>query len=76
MAASLFRTLRPGGRLFLIEQPLVRMNPAPSGLPSTRDGDGIARPQLVAELSAAGFRHERTVDPFSRQLYLVVMVRP
>jgi hypothetical protein len=34
------------------------------------------RPQLVAELLAAGFRHERTVDPFSRQLYLVVMVKP
>jgi ubiquinone/menaquinone biosynthesis C-methylase UbiE len=76
MAASLFRTLRPGGRLFLIEQPLVRPDPATSGLPATRGGDGIMRPQLVAELSTAGFRHERTVEPFSRQLYLVVMVKP
>jgi ubiquinone/menaquinone biosynthesis C-methylase UbiE len=76
MAASLFRVLRPGGRLFLIEQPVVRLSPVPNDLPAFRRGDGITPPQLITEMSAAGFLHERTVAPFSQQLYLVVMVKP
>jgi ubiquinone/menaquinone biosynthesis C-methylase UbiE len=76
MAASLFRTLRPGGQLIMIEQPLVPLRPVPASLPAVRSGDGIMPAALIEELTAAGFRHERTVDPFVRQLYLVVMRKP
>lgn len=76
MAASLFRTLRSGGRLVLIEQPLSKIRPIPRGVPAMRGGDGIDPPVLIAELTAAGFRHERTQNPFSLQLYLVVMRKP
>jgi ubiquinone/menaquinone biosynthesis C-methylase UbiE len=76
MAASLFRTLRPGGQLIMIEQPLVPLRPFPASLPTVRSGDGIMPAALIEELTAAGFRHERTVDPFVRQLYLVVMRKP
>jgi ubiquinone/menaquinone biosynthesis C-methylase UbiE len=76
MAASLFRTLRPGGQLIIIEQPLVRLRPDPTSVPAVRGGDGIMPEALIEELTAAGFRHERTVDPFVRQLYLVVMRKP
>jgi SAM-dependent methyltransferase len=76
MAASLYRTLRPGGRLFVVEQPLVPLKPVLGDVPAERGGDGIEADVLIAELSAAGFRHDRTVDPFSRGLYLVVMGKP
>jgi ubiquinone/menaquinone biosynthesis C-methylase UbiE len=76
MAASLFRTLRPGGQLIVIEQPLVRLRPVPASVPAVRGGDGIVPEALIEELTAAGFRHERTVSPFVRQLYLVVMRKP
>jgi hypothetical protein len=70
------RRRRITGRLFVIEQPLVRLKPLPSDVPAIRGGDGIMADVLIAELQAAGFRHERTVDSFSRELYLVVMRKP
>jgi ubiquinone/menaquinone biosynthesis C-methylase UbiE len=76
MAASLFRTLRPGARLIMIEQPFVRVPAVAASAPARRGGDGIMPSVLIEELAAAGFRHERTVDPFARQLYLVVMRKP
>jgi ubiquinone/menaquinone biosynthesis C-methylase UbiE len=76
MAASLFRTLRPGGQLIVIEQPFVRLPTVAGSVPARRGGDGIMPVVLIDELTAAGFRHERTVDPFVLQLYLVVMRRP
>jgi ubiquinone/menaquinone biosynthesis C-methylase UbiE len=76
MAASVFRTLRPGGQLVVIEQPFVRLPPAAGSMPSRRGGDGIMPTTLIEELTAAGFRHQQTVDPFARQLYLVIMRRP
>lgn len=45
-AASLFRTLRPGGRLFVIEQPLVHLESAPRDVPARRGGDGISPSRL------------------------------
>jgi ubiquinone/menaquinone biosynthesis C-methylase UbiE len=76
MARSLFRTLRPGGQLIVIEQPFVRLPPVAGSGATTPGGDGIMAVALIEELTAAGFRHERTVDPFVRQLYLVVMRKP
>jgi len=73
MAASLFRTLRPGARLIMIEQPFARLPTVAGSVPARHGGDGIMPAVLIEELAAAGFRHERTVDPFVRQLYLVVM---
>jgi protein-L-isoaspartate O-methyltransferase len=73
MAASLLRTLRRGGTLFLIEQPRLRLDrPEPDG----RQWDGITPISLVEELQKAGFIHERTVNPFDSILYLVVMKKP
>ena len=76
MAESLYQTLRHGGQLIVIEQPFVRLPPVAGSVPARRGGDGITPAVLIEELTAAGFRHERTVDPFVRQLYLVVMRRP
>lgn len=54
--------------MFIIEQPRVRMD--------TGEWDGIMQPVLIEQLQKAGFVHERTVDPFGRPLYLVVMRKP
>ncbi len=76
MASSFYRTLRRGGRLFVIESPLRPMKSVLEGTPAFRGGDGIDIPVLLKELAAAGFIHERTVDPFVRDLYLAVMRKP
>ncbi len=73
MAASLFRTLRPGGRLVVIEQPLTPIRRVPRNVSASRGGDGIDPPVLVAELTAAGFHHDLTMNPLPNRLYLVVM---
>ncbi len=76
MARSLFRTLRPGGRLVMIEQPLIRFKQVPKDVPAVRGGDGIMPEVLIEELTAAGLRHERTVEHFDRTLYLVLLRKP
>ena len=76
MAASLFRSLRPGGLLAVIEhEPYSMGRPLTDVLPS-RGGDGIRPAMLIEELSAAGFRHLRTINRWSRGLYLVLMQKP
>lgn len=59
----------------VIERP-VRLPSVAGSVPTTRAGDGIMAPALIEELTVAGLRHERTVDPFVRQLYLVLMRKP
>lgn len=76
MTASLSRSLRPGGLLAVIEhEPYSMGHPLTDVLPS-RGGDGIRPAMLMEELSAAGFRHVRTIDRWSRGLYLVLMQKP
>jgi predicted methyltransferase len=76
MTASLFRSLRPGGLLAVIEhEPYSMGRPLTDVLPS-RGGDGIRPAMLMEELSAAGFRHVRTMNRWSRGLYLVLMQKP
>jgi hypothetical protein len=64
MAESLFDTIRPGGRLLVIDFP-----PSfwlglwtPEGIPEDRGGHGIRPGLVVAELEAAGFVHTDTVE--------------
>jgi hypothetical protein len=62
--------------LLVIEQPLVRFQQIPKDVPAVRGGDGIMPAVLIEEMTAAGFHHERTVDPFDRALDLVLMRKP
>jgi predicted methyltransferase len=76
MTASLFRSLRPGGLLAVIEhEPYSMGHPLTDVLPS-RGGDGIRPAMLMEELSAAGFRHVRTISRWSSGLYMVLMQKP
>jgi predicted methyltransferase len=78
MAKSFLRTLRPGGRLFVIETPLMRMQPVPPDTPAFREGDGIMPSVLIKELSDVGFVYERTIQDMNpaQPTYVVVMRRP
>ncbi len=80
---SLFETIRPGGRLVIIDFP-----PAfwlslwtPEGVAEDRGGHGIRPELLVRELEAAGFERTETIDKwpssnFVTKTYAIAFQRP
>jgi ubiquinone/menaquinone biosynthesis C-methylase UbiE len=70
--AALARSLRPGGRLAIIEfSPRAGLEPV-EGVPANRGGHGIPQNVLVEELTTAGFRVTRTVTDWPNEDYLVL----
>ncbi|MCL4784045.1 MAG: methyltransferase domain-containing protein [Bryobacterales bacterium] len=78
MVASLYRNLKPGGRLVVIDfRPRTGGNwSTPAGVPSNRGGHGIPIALLREELEAGGFRHLETIEQWRDNLYAVVMEKP
>lgn len=79
MDASLLRSLRPGGLLAVIEFPprksLTASDPV-KGVPSNRGGHGIPKKVLVEELTAAGFKLDKTFDDWPEDGYCVLFRKP
>ena len=81
ISASLFRALKPGGRLGVIDEEPGEGTSLPKGVPKNRGGHGIPQKILISELVAAGLQLE-TVDndwpgrTASRQMYCVVLQKP
>jgi predicted methyltransferase len=78
---SLFAALKPGGRLAIIDFEPQTGSTVPAGVPSNRDGHGIRPPLIVSELTAAGFRHVRTLSAWPpadnrSSLFLVLFEKP
>ena len=77
---SLYQSLKPGGRLAIIDfapRPGSKLFP---GVPENRGGHGI-RPHLIEEeLTAAGFTHVQTIENWPRDektaLFLVLFTKP
>lgn len=59
---SLFASVKPGGRLAIIDFIGRPGSPLPAGVPANRGGHGIPPAVVVEEMTAAGFTHVRTID--------------
>ena len=80
---SLFETLRPGGRLMLIDFPPTFWLAlfTPDGIPENRGGHGVPPEIMIEELEAAGFVRIETIEKwptsnFVTRNYAVIFERP
>ena len=69
---ALMRSLKPGGRLAIIDfPPRSGLDPV-EGVPANRGGHGIPQEVAVQELTAAGFRLTKTVNAWPQGDYLLL----
>jgi ubiquinone/menaquinone biosynthesis C-methylase UbiE len=73
--ASLIRSLKPGGKLAVIDFPPHPEYGKVKGVPKDREDHGIQQKILIDELTAAGFQMEKIVDDWPANNYCVVFVR-
>lgn len=59
---SVLASLKPGGRLAVLDFLPAPGSKLPAGVPANRGGHGIPPSVIVEELTAAGFTHVRTLD--------------
>jgi SAM-dependent methyltransferase len=76
MDASLLRSLKPDGRLAVIDEEPRPGSVIPDGVPKNRIGHGIPQPVLIDELKGAGFEVESVHDDWpsdeDHKLYCVI----
>jgi hypothetical protein len=56
MDSSLFRSLKHGGRLVIVDEEPTKDSKMPDGVPKNRLGHGIPEKVLISELKHAGFK--------------------
>jgi ubiquinone/menaquinone biosynthesis C-methylase UbiE len=73
--AKLVRSLKPDGRLAIIDfPPRPGLEPV-EGIPSNRGGHGIPRKIVIEELTTAGLQVEKVVDDWPDDSYCVLFVK-
>jgi ubiquinone/menaquinone biosynthesis C-methylase UbiE len=72
---NLLRSLKSGARLAIIDFPPDNSLPPVEGVPKNRGGHGIPQKIMVEELTATGFRIEKTIDHWSGDDYCVIFVK-
>jgi ubiquinone/menaquinone biosynthesis C-methylase UbiE len=73
--ANLLRSLKPSGRLAIIDFPARRGLPPVEGVPSNRGGHGVPEKIVIEELTAAGLQLEQTIDDWPDDSYCAVFVK-
>jgi SAM-dependent methyltransferase len=79
--ASLFQSLKPGGKLAVVDETPRPGSTIPPGVPKNREGHGIPQKILISELTAAGFRVVKientwpAADPY-HSMYCVLFRKP
>jgi ubiquinone/menaquinone biosynthesis C-methylase UbiE len=73
---NLLRSLKSGAHLAVIDFAPDNSLPPVEGVPANRGGHGIPRKIMVEELTAAGFRVEKTIDHWSGNDYCVIFTKP
>lgn len=76
MNASLFASLKPGGRVAIIDFAPDSGRSAPAGRRDQGDAHGVTADTVIEELRGAGFIEVRQLPWSSRGYYLVVGQRP
>jgi SAM-dependent methyltransferase len=74
---SLLASLKPGGRLAIIDAPPDKGSPLPAGVPANRGGHGVPSAVVIEELVATGFTHIKTADhwPEPKDVSFLVLFR-
>jgi len=72
---NLVRSLKPGGRLAIIDfAPRAGLDPV-EGVPGNRGGHGIPQKIVIEELSTAGLQVENIVNDWPENSYCVLFVK-
>ena len=72
--AAILRSLKPGGRLAIIDfPPRSGLGPV-EGVPANRGGHGIPQKIAVEELTSAGFQLLKTIDDWPNSDYCLIFV--
>jgi ubiquinone/menaquinone biosynthesis C-methylase UbiE len=73
--ANLVRSLKPGGRLAIIDFPARSGLEPVEGVPANRGGHGIPQKIVIEELTAAGLQMEKVVNDWPENDYCVLFVK-
>lgn len=69
---SLFESLKPGGRLAIIDFVPRQGSPLPDGVPANREGHGIPPAVVIEEMKKAGLTYDRTIEKFDGVAFLTL----
>lgn len=73
--ANLVRSLKPGGRLAIIDFPARSGLEPVEGVPANRGGHGIPQKVVIEELTAAGLQMEKVVNDWPENDYCILFVK-
>ena len=73
--ANLVRSLKPGGRLAIIDFPARSGLEPVEGVPANRGGHGIPQKVVIEELTAAGLQVEKIANDWPENDYCVLFVK-